>query len=262
MVTQTLIPEAIKRRLARAVDIFIEREAFTLEDARRVFSCARDHGLAVKAHVDQFHAIGGVELAIEHGAISVDHLEASGKPQIMALGLAPTIGVLLPGVTLHLGIPAAPGRALIDAGAAVAVGTDCNPGSSPLFSPQLAMALAVRLNGLTPAEALTACAANVLESIRRTPGVGEAILFGTEYSMRLWLKPDRLTAFGLTPAEALTACTANGAAALQREGVGRLRVGMCADFLVVGSADWRDLPYTLGGSPIERMILGGREFHA
>ncbi len=213
MVTQTLIPEAIKRRLARAVDVFIEREAFTLDDARRIFSCAREHGLAVKAHVDQFHAIGGVELAVEHGAISVDHLEASGKPQIVALGLAPTIGVLLPGVTLHLGIPAAPGRALIDAGAAVAVGTDCNPGSSPLFSPQLAMALAVRLNGLTPAEALTAA-------------------------------------------------TANGAAALQREGVGRLRVGMCADFLVVGSADWRDLPYTLGGSPIERMILGGREFHS
>ena len=181
--------------------------------ARRVFACARDHGLAVKAHVDQFHAIGGVELAIEHGAVSVDHLEASGKPQIMALGLAPTIGVILPGVTLHLGIPAAPGRALIDAGAAVAIGTDCNPGSSPLFSPQLAMALAVRLNGLTPAEALVAS-------------------------------------------------TANGAAALQREGVGRLRVGMCADFLVVGSADWRDLPYTLGGSPIERMILAGREFHS
>lgn len=213
MVTQTLIPEAIKRRLARAVDIFIEREAFTIADARRIFTCARDHGLAVKAHVDQFHAIGGVELAIEHGAVSVDHLEASGKPQIIALGLAPTIGVLLPGVTLHLGIPAAPGRALIDAGAAVAIGTDCNPGSSPLFSPQLAMALAVRLNGLTPAEALVAS-------------------------------------------------TANAAAALQREGVGRLRVGMCADFLVVGSADWRDLPYTLGGSPIERMILAGREFHS
>lgn len=213
MVTQTLIPEVIKRRLARAVDIFIEREAFTLDDARRVFTCARDHGLAVKAHVDQFHAIGGVELAVEHGAVSVDHLEASGKPQIMALGLAPTIGVILPGVTLHLGLPAAPGRALIDAGAAVAIGTDCNPGSSPLFSPQLAMAMAVRLNGLTPAEALTAA-------------------------------------------------TANGAAALQREGVGRLRVGMCADFLVVGSADWRDLPYTLGGSPIERMFLGGREFRS
>jgi len=213
MVTRTLIPEATRRRLAVAVDVFIEREAFTLADARTIFACARDHGLAIKAHVDQFHAIGGAELAIEHGAVSVDHLEVSGKPQILALAMAPTVGVVLPGVTLHLGIPAAPGRALIDAGAAVAVATDCNPGSSPLFSPQLAMAMAVRLNGLTPAEALTAC-------------------------------------------------TANGAAALQRDDVGRLRVGMRADLLVIDSADWRDLPYTLGGSPIARMILGGREFRA
>jgi imidazolonepropionase len=211
MVTGTLIPEATRRRLAVAVDVFVEREAFTLEDARAIFSCARDHGLAIKAHVDQFHAIGGVELAIEYGAISVDHLEVSAKPQILALAIASTVGVILPGVTLHLGIPAAPGRALIDAGAAVAVATDCNPGSSPLFSPQLAMALAVRLNGLTPAEALTAC-------------------------------------------------TANGAAALQREDVGRVRLGMRADLLVLDSADWRDLPYTLGGSPIACMILGGREY--
>ncbi|MDX2262544.1 MAG: imidazolonepropionase [Gemmatimonadales bacterium] len=213
MVTRTLIPEATRRRLAVAVDVFIEREAFTLDDARAIFACARDHGLAIKAHVDQFHVIGGVELAIEHGAVSVDHLEVSGKAQILALALAPTVAVVLPGVSLHLGIPVAPARALVDAGAAVAVATDCNPGSSPLFSPQLAMAMSVRLNGLTPAEALTAC-------------------------------------------------TANGAAALQRDDIGRLRVGMRADLLVIDSADWRDLPYTLGGSPIARMILGGREFRA
>jgi imidazolonepropionase len=213
MVTHTLIPEATRRRLAVAVDVFIEREAFTLGDARAIFASARDHGLAIKAHVDQFHAIGGVELAIEYGAISVDHLEVSGKPQVLALAMASTVAVVLPGVSLHLGIPAAPARALVDAGAAVAVATDCNPGSSPLFSPQLAMAMAVRLNGLTPAEALTAC-------------------------------------------------TANGAAALQRDDIGRLRVGMRADLLVIDSADWRDLPYTLGGSPIARMILGGREFRA
>ena len=213
MVTGTLIPEVTRRRLARAVDVFIEPAAFSLDDARAIFRAALDHGLAVKAHVDQFHAIGGVELAIEHGAVSVDHLEASGGPQILALAASPTIATILPGVSLHLGIPAAPGRALIDAGAAVAVATDCNPGSSPLFSSQLAMALAVRLNGLTPAEALTAS-------------------------------------------------TANSAAALARDDIGRLRVGMRADFLVVGSADWRDLPYTLGGSPVERMILGGREILA
>ncbi len=121
----------------------------------------------MKAHVDQFHAIGGLECALAHGALSVDHLEASGSAQIAALAESPTIGILLPGVTLHLGLPAAPGRALIDAGAAVAVGTDLNPGSSPLFSTQLALALAVRLNGLTPVEALTAATANAAAALGR-----------------------------------------------------------------------------------------------
>jgi cytosine/adenosine deaminase-related metal-dependent hydrolase len=90
----------------------------------------------------------------------VDHLEASGDAQIKALAKSRTVATLLPGVTLHLGLTAAPGRALIDAGAAVAIGTDLNPGSSPLFSIQQALALSIRLNGLTPKEALTACTVN------------------------------------------------------------------------------------------------------
>src|SRR5690606_5662654 len=134
-------------------------------EAERIFAAARGHGLAVKAHADQFAAIGGVEAAIAHGALSVDHLEASGPAQIAALAASNTVATVLPGVTLHLGLPAAPGRALIDAGAIVAVGTDCNPGSSPLFSQQLALALAVRLNGLTPAEALVAATANAAAAL-------------------------------------------------------------------------------------------------
>ncbi len=164
-VTTTLIPQVAARGLAQAVDIFIEREAFTPDEAARIFTAATEHGLPVKAHVDQFHAIGGLECAIAHGALSVDHLEASGPAQIAALAASRTIGVILPGVTLHLGLPAAPGRALIDAGAAVAIGTDLNPGSSPLFSTQLALALAVRLNGLTPAEALTGATANAAAAL-------------------------------------------------------------------------------------------------
>lgn len=210
MVTSELIPEVARRGLARAVDIFIEREAFTLAEAAAVFVAARASGLSIKAHVDQFRAIGGVELAIEYGALSVDHLEASGAEQIRALGGSKTVAVILPGVTLHLGLPAAPARALIEANAAVAIGTDLNPGSSPLFSTQQAMALAVRLNRLTPAEALTAA-------------------------------------------------TANAAAALGRGDIGRLRPGGRADLVVLGSADWRDLPYTLGASPVERIYIAGRE---
>jgi imidazolonepropionase len=152
----------------RAVDVFIEKEAWTPEEARKMFVAAANQMISARAHVDQFHAIGGVEMAVEFGARSVDHLEASGPAQIAAIAASKTVAVLLPGVTLHLGIPAAPGRALIDAGAAVAVGTDLNPGSSPLFSTQMAMALAVRLNGLTPAEALTAATINAADVLGLT----------------------------------------------------------------------------------------------
>lgn len=153
-VCEELIPEVARERLAGAVDVFCEREAFGVEESRHILSAAQAHGLAVKLHADQFHAIGGTELTCALGGLSVDHLEASGEAQIAALAASETVATILPGVTLHLGLPAAPGRALIDAGAAVAVGTDLNPGSSPVFSAQLALALAVRLCGLTPTEAL------------------------------------------------------------------------------------------------------------
>ncbi len=204
------IPSLARDDRATAIDVFIEREAFSLAEADLLMRAARQEGLACKAHADQFTAIGATELAIAHGALSVDHLEASGPRQITALAESATVGVLLPGVTLHLGLPAAPGRALVDAGAAVAVGTDCNPGSSPLFSMSLALALAVRLNGLTPAEALTAA-------------------------------------------------TANAAAALHMADVGRIAPGMSADLLILRSADWRDLPYTLGDDAVGRVIIAGFE---
>jgi imidazolonepropionase len=204
------IPALAEEGLASAVDVFIERDAFTIDEADVLLRAARHAGLGCKAHADQFNAMGGTELAIRHGALSVDHLEVSGPREISALASSQTVAVVLPGVTLHLGLPAAPARALIDAGAVVAVGTDCNPGSSPLFSMSLAMALAVRLNGMTPAEALTAT-------------------------------------------------TANAAAALGLARAGRIAQDMCADFLILRSADWRDLPYTLGDDAVARVFIAGNE---
>lgn len=204
------IPALAEQSDASAIDVFIEREAFTVDEADVLMRAARMAGLGCKAHVDQFTVMGGTELAIAHGALSVDHLEMSGQVQIDALASSTTVATILPGVTLHLGLPAAPGRLLIDAGAIVAVGTDCNPGSSPLFSMSLAMALAVRLNHLTPAEALTSA-------------------------------------------------TANAAAALGLGHVGRLAPDMCADFLILRSADWRDLPYTLGDDAVGRVFIAGHE---
>ena len=155
-----LIPEVARRELAVAVDVFVEREAWHVDEAAEIFACAKQHGLAIKLHSDQFHRVGGVELGVRMGALSVDHLEAAGMEQIECIAASQTIATLLPGVSLHLGIPVAPGRKLIDSGAAVAVGTDLNPGSSPLFSSALALALAVRMNGLTAQEALVAGTVN------------------------------------------------------------------------------------------------------
>jgi len=155
-VCSELIPEVARRRLASAVDVFVEREAWHVAEAEQMFVYAKTHGLAVKLHSDQFHSIGGVELGVRMGALSVDHLEAAGEAQIEAIAASATVATILPGVSLHLGIPAAPGRRLIDAGAAVAVGTDLNPGSSPLYSTAAALGLAVRMNGLTAQEAIVA----------------------------------------------------------------------------------------------------------
>jgi imidazolonepropionase len=159
-ICEELIPEVAKRKLATAVDIFVEKEAWQVAEAEKLFNRAKQYDLAIKLHTDQFHCIGGLELGIRLGALSVDHLETSGPEQIGKIAASSTIATILPGVSLHLGIPAAPGRKLIDAGAAVAVGTDLNPGSSPLYSTSEALALSVRLNDLTAQEALVAGTVN------------------------------------------------------------------------------------------------------
>jgi imidazolonepropionase len=155
-----LIPEIARRRLATAVDVFVEKEAWSAKQAEPMLTCALEHGLRVKLHAEQFHSVGGLELGLRLKALSIDHLEACKPQQYSLFRNSPTFATVLPGVSLHLGIPRSPGRALIDAGAAVAVGTDLNPGSSPLFSTGAALGLAVRLNGLTSQEALVAGTVN------------------------------------------------------------------------------------------------------
>lgn len=167
-VQSDLIPEVARRGLAQAVDIFIEKEAWNAAEAESALTCALEHGLRIKVHAEQFHSVGGLELALRLGALSIDHLEACTPRQNELFRNSPTIATILPGVSLHLGIPKAPGRPLIDAGAAVAVGTDLNPGSSPLFSTSSALGLAVRLNGLTAAEALVAGTLNAAHALGLT----------------------------------------------------------------------------------------------
>ncbi|MGC8549784.1 MAG: imidazolonepropionase [Acidobacteriaceae bacterium] len=160
-----LIPEVARRKLATAVDVFVEKEAWLPAEAEQVFRSAQGRALSIKLHSEQFHSIGGLEMGVRMHALSIDHLEACSDQSIRSIAASNTIATILPGVSLHLGIPAASGRKLIDAGAAVAVGTDLNPGSSPLYSTAEALALAVRLNGLTPREALIAGTVNAAAAL-------------------------------------------------------------------------------------------------
>jgi imidazolonepropionase len=147
-------------RLAEAADVFLERGAFDAGQARRYLEACRDARLALRLHGDQFTESGAIPLAVELGARSVDHLEATGDEGVRALADSDVVAVLLPASALFLGRPMPPGRALVDAGAAVALASDFNPGSAFCESLPLVCSLACTQVGLSPAEALSACTVN------------------------------------------------------------------------------------------------------
>jgi imidazolonepropionase len=158
---KTILPEVAKRKLARFVDIYCEPGAFSVELARRYLTAARVMGFGAKVHASQFENIGAVQLAIEQDAVSVDHLETAGPAEVEALARSSTIATLLPASVVHLGLSRfAPARALIDGGAAVALATDFNPGTSPVWNMQTVMSLACSQMRMTPAEALVAATIN------------------------------------------------------------------------------------------------------
>jgi imidazolonepropionase len=153
-----VLPDAA--RVAVAADVFVERGTFDVEQARRYLVAARDAGLALRLHGDQLSEIGAVPLAVELGARSVDHLESTGQRGIAALAASDVVGVMLPVAALYLGRPMPPARALVDAGAAIALATDFNPGSAYCESLPVVCTLACTQLALTPEEALCACTVN------------------------------------------------------------------------------------------------------
>jgi imidazolonepropionase len=165
-----VLPAAAK--LAEAADVFVERGAFDVAQARRHLKACREHGLELRLHGDQFTELGAVPLAVELGARSVDHLEATGPDGVRTLAASGVVGVLLPASALVLGRPMPPARALVDAGAAIALATDFNPGSSFCESLPLVCALAATQLKLTPAEALAACTVNAAHVLGRADSVG------------------------------------------------------------------------------------------
>jgi imidazolonepropionase len=158
--------------LAEAADVFLERGAFDVAQARRYLEACAAAGLALRLHGDQFTEAGAIQLALELGARSVDHLEATGTEGVKALAAGAVTAVLLPASALFLGRPMPPARALVDAGAAVALATDFNPGSAFCESLPLVCSLAATQLRLGPAEALAACTVNAAHVLARADRIG------------------------------------------------------------------------------------------
>jgi imidazolonepropionase len=147
-------------------DVFCEDGAFSVEQSRRILQQARKLGMGLKIHADEFEALGGTALAVELGATSADHLANTPDEEIRLLANSDTIGVLLPGTPFGLAQEHyAPGRKMIDAGVAVALATDLNPGTCYCESMPFIMALACRHMGMTPAEAIVASTINAAHAI-------------------------------------------------------------------------------------------------
>jgi imidazolonepropionase len=153
-----VLPDAA--RVATAADVFVENGAFDVGQARRYLLACRAAGLTLRLHGDQFTEQGAIQLAIELGARSIDHLEATGSDGVRALADTDVAAVLLPASALFLGRPMPPARELVDAGAAVALATDFNPGSAFCESLPVVCSLAATQLRLSPAEALAACTVN------------------------------------------------------------------------------------------------------
>jgi imidazolonepropionase len=153
-------------------DVFCEARVFDRSQSQRMLQAGLSHMLLPKIHADEFENLGGVTLAVELGAVSVDHLDVTPGAEVELLATSSTVGVALPAVNFNLGSTHfADARTMIDAGVAMALATDINPGSAPCPSLPLVMAIACRYQRLLPAESLNACTINAAHAI----GLGERI---------------------------------------------------------------------------------------
>lgn len=194
-----------------AVDAYCEVGAWSVADCRRLFERARELGHPLRLHADQFNALGGVELALELGALSVDHLEATSTPVLERLAASGAFGVLLPVSGFHTDDRYANARAFVDAGGKLVLASNCNPGSAPSSSMPFVHALAVRK-------------------------------------------------LGLSALEAIAATTSSAARLLGLDDRGVIAPGKRADLVLLRHRDPRLLGYEIGGNPVARVIVAGREW--
>lgn len=173
LLAQRLIPEVARKGLAEYCDVFCDRGAFSVRQARRVLAAGRACGLVPRVHAEQLARTGAAQLAVEMHAASCDHLEKINRADLRALGKSETVATLLPGCCFHLGLGRyAPARKLIEAGAIVALATDYNPGTSPTLSMPMILSLAGTQMRMTPAEAIAATTINAAYAVGRQKRLG------------------------------------------------------------------------------------------
>lgn len=168
-----ILPEIATQKLAEFCDVFCDRGAFTRIQSERILLAAKKLGLTPRVHAEQLSRTGATQLAVGLGAASCDHLEHVNRADVRALGKSKTVATLLPGCDFHLGLKDyAPARALIDAGAIVALATDYNPGTSPTLSMSMILSLACTQLRMTPAEAICAATINGAYALHRDKVAG------------------------------------------------------------------------------------------
>ena len=173
MVADEMIPAIAKAGLATSVDAFCDTIAFTPDEVERVFRAASEHGLRVKLHAEQLSNQSGAALAAQYRALSADHLEHLDEAGAKAMAEAGTVAVLLPGAFYALQETRKPPVQLLrDQGVRIAVATDCNPGTSPMLSPTLAINMACTLFGLTPEEAIAGMTINAARALGLAHEIG------------------------------------------------------------------------------------------
>lgn len=172
LLVEELIPAIGREELAECCDVFVERSAFSAGEAREILGAGKRAGLAAKLHADQLTDGGGAALAAEVGALSADHLEHASDDGIAAMAGAGVVAVSLPFATLYLNQPPMPARRFLDAGVAVAVATDFNPGSAPSFHLPFALTLACTMQRMTPGEALAGATIVAARAVGREDSVG------------------------------------------------------------------------------------------
>ncbi|HEX3187547.1 MAG TPA: imidazolonepropionase [Pyrinomonadaceae bacterium] len=173
LIIDEMLPQVGREKLAEFADVFCEQNVFTTDESWKILSAARCHGLGLRMHADQLSLSGGAKLAAELGTITADHLEHTDAEGIAALKSAGVQPVLLPGSVYALGSSRYPdAREMIDAGLAVVLATDFNPGSSPTPSMPMILSLAATHMKMTPAESITAATINAAYSLNRGAQLG------------------------------------------------------------------------------------------